>query len=124
MTKYEVKNELSKYYALCCEIECLKKRIDRLKESNHCVDTIKTRVEELTEQYNNTMLESDIALARALEIINQLSNTDCDVEVLKKYHIDGLSEREIAKQLCFSVDYIRTKRWRAYEKISKKESLK
>lgn len=124
MTKYEVKDKLCEYRFSRNKIEGLKKRIEVLKANNLDYGEINTAIKELVEQYKNELLRADITLANTLDIINQLDNRDCDVDVLKKYHIDGLSERAIARQLCFSVDYIRTKRWRAYEKLSKKESLK
>ena len=65
-------------------------------------------------------MESDNALAQALLLINLLDNKDRDADVLRKYHIEGLSEKAIARQLCLKTDYIRTKRWRAYERILKK----
>ena len=119
MTKYEVKESLSKYYKECCSVECLKKRIEILRASNMDESEINGRIEELTESLKKAVLNEDFALATALELINKLNNADFDVDVLKKYHIEGLSEKTIAKQLHLSVDYIRKKRWRAYEKISK-----
>ncbi|MBO5066895.1 MAG: hypothetical protein J6C62_00655 [Clostridia bacterium] len=119
MTKYEVKEKLSEYYKACSEAECLKKRIEVLTASKLADSEVNERLEELNDLYKKAVLNADLALARTLKIINTLNNTDCDVDVLKKYHIDGLPEKVIAKQLCLSVDYIRTKRWRAYQKISK-----
>ena len=119
MTKYEVKEKLSEYYKACSEAECLKKRIEVLTASKLADSEVNERLEELNNLYKEAVLNADLALARTLKIINTLNNTDYDVDVLKKYHIDGLSEKVIAKQLCLSVDYIRTKRWRAYQKISK-----
>ncbi len=119
MTKYEVKEMLSEYYRTCCEVDCLKKRVEKLKANNMPNSKINGRLEEVVNQYNEAVLKADLSLARTLKTISILNNTDYDVDVLKKYHIDGLSEKTIAKQLSLSVDYIRTKRWRAYHKISK-----
>ena len=120
MTKYEIKDKLSEYYRACCEVACLEKRIEVLTASKLADSEVKERLEELNDLYKKAVLNADLALARTLKIINTLNNTDCDVDVLKKYHIDGLPEKVIAKQLCLSVGYIRKKRWRAYEKIAKK----
>lgn len=120
MTKYEVKDKLSEYYNLHREAESIKKRIENLSTVSPLTNEVKARLEELNEFYNKTILSTDIALASALKLINKLDNTDYDADVLKKFHIDGLSERIIAKQLCLAVNYIKTKRWRAYNKISKR----
>jgi DNA repair exonuclease SbcCD ATPase subunit len=118
MTKYEVKDQLSEYAKLSSETESIKKRIENLTALNVDDSEVNQRVKEVSELYKKAVLKTDIALARALEIIDKLTNTDCDAIVLKKYHIDRIPEHIIAKQLHFSVDYIRTKRWRAYKKLS------
>jgi hypothetical protein len=119
MTRNEIKEKLSEYYKLSCEAESVKKRIDILKASKISNSEITNRIEELSELYSNTLLNADNRLATTLEVINKLGNADGDVDVLKKYHIDGLSEKTIANQMCLTVDYIRTKRWRAYVKLEK-----
>lgn len=120
MTKNEVKDLLNEYSRACCDAECLKKRIDVLTSKKLVDNEVSNRIEELVNEYAKAVLNVDSALASTLKIINTLNNTDFDADVLKKYHIEGLSEKTIAKQLCLSVDYIRTKRWRAYAKLSKK----
>ena len=119
MTKYEVKEMLSQYRKECSNVECLKKRLSMLKAITVVTDDVKSRIEEVNALYDKAVLKTDSALAKALEMIGLLSNNDGDADVLRKYHIEGLSERAIAKQFYLSVDYIRTKRWRAYQKISK-----
>lgn len=119
MTKYEVKDVLSQYYKDCCAVDCLRKRIEVLRANDVGESEVRRRLEELAEKHKKAVLNEDLALANALELINKLDNADGDVDVLRKYHIDGLSEKTIAKQLHLSVDYIRKKRWRAYEKISR-----
>ena len=93
MTKYEVKDKLSEYYKACSEAECIKKRIEVLTASKLADNEVNERLEELNNLYKKAVLNADLALARTLKIINTLNNTDCDVDVLKKYHIDGLSEK-------------------------------
>ena len=119
MTKYEVKDKLNEYSLANIECEILKKRIERLT-ANKVVDGLITeRLESLTEEYKQAVLKADLSLAKVLEMINKLSNLDHDADVLKKYHIDGISEKQIARQLHLSSEYIKTKRWRAYEKLAK-----
>ena len=121
MDKYEVKTKLSVYYELkkSGKVDLLKSRLDRLSTLEE-TDEVVNRIKELKQEYSKAVLEIDNALAQTLEMINLLDNTDKNIDVLKKYHIDGLSERVIARQLCLTSNYIRTKRWRAYEKIAKK----
>ncbi len=118
MTKYEVKEKLSEYYKASQEVDCLKKRLERLLSINTPDNEVKDRIEEVNNLYKNAVLKADFALATTLEMINKLNNADGDADVLRKYHIEGLSEKSIAKQMSLSVDYIRTKRWRSYQKIS------
>ena len=120
MTKYEVKDMLSEYYLKQKETESIRRRLDLLKSCVVPNAEINERIEQLNKEYANAVLKSDFALASVLEIINKLNNADCDLDLLKKYHIDGLSEKVIARQLHLSVEYIRKKRWRAYEKLAKK----
>ena len=119
MTKYEVRDKLSEYYNACREVDCLAKRLERLKAITVSNTETKQRIEEVINQYSNAVMVADSRLASTLEIINKLNNTDGDIDLLYKYHIEGLSERAISKQLHLSVDYIRTKRWRAYHKLSR-----
>lgn len=119
MTKYEVKDKLCEYYKASQEMECLKKRLDRLMSISAPDTEVKERIEEVNGLYKKAVLKADMSLATTLELINKLNNTDGDADVLRKYHIDGLSEKTIARQMSLSVDYIRTKRWRSYQKISK-----
>ncbi len=121
MTKYEVKDKLSEYYEIkkSGKVDILKSRLDRLATLDEDAE-VKVRIDELKQAYTKAVLESDNALAQALLLINLLDNKDRDADVLRKYHIEGMSEKAIARQLCLKTDYIRTKRWRAYERILKK----
>lgn len=122
MTKLEIKEELSKYYIACKKCEHLKERIERLKSNKVLESEITERIEELNNQLKNSVLEADSSLAIVLELISLLDDTDGDGELLKLYHINGYSEKKIARQLNYTTDYIRIKRWRAYEKLSKKKA--
>lgn len=119
MNKYEVKDILSSYYKACAEVSCIKIRLDKLMANRVPLTAIDNKIEEVNEMFEKAVLSADFSLAKCLDIINKLSNIDGDVTLLKKYHIDGLSEKAIAKQMHLSVEYIRKKRWRAYEKLSK-----
>ena len=120
MNKYEVKEMLSEYLPIKKETESIKRRLDLLKSCIVSNSTINERIEQLNKDYANAVLKSDTSLASLLSIINKLNNTDYDAEVLHKYHIEGYTEKDIARQLHLSVEYIRKKRWRAYEKLANK----
>lgn len=121
MTRYEVKKQLSEYHDIkkSGKVEILESRLGTLLKLDNDAE-VKVRIDELKKAYTKAVLERDNALAQVLSLINLLDNKDRDADVLRKYHIEGLSEQAIARQLCFKCDYIRTKRWRAYEKIAKK----
>jgi DNA-binding NarL/FixJ family response regulator len=118
MSREEVIEQLTEYQRACCDVESFKHRIDKLMANKTIDGEITERLNELTSDYKKAVLDADLSLARVLSLINLLSNTDRDVDVLKKYHIDGMSEKAIARQLHLSTDYVRIKRYRCYKKIS------
>lgn len=117
MTVYEVEEVLRGYRQSRAEADAVLKRLDKLHEFG--ID-IQEREKELNEKYIQALLNVDDKLGICLKLINSLDNIDSDVDILMKYHIDGLNEKVIAKQLHLNHDYIRTKRRRAYAKIGKK----
>jgi hypothetical protein len=117
MTIYEVEEALKRYKQSKSEAESVLRRIERLKEAGI---SLQEREKELNDKYRQALLKVDDELGMCLVLINSLDNIDSDVDILMKYHIDGLNEKVIAKQLHLNHDYIRTKRRRAYAKIGKK----
>lgn len=118
MTKYEVKEMLGSYYRACRDLQDIKIRIDNFKAKNSTENLANSVVEELNKKLEIALSSADKELASVQSYINLLNNNDGNATVLKLYHIEGLSEKEIAKKMSLSAEYIRTKRWRAYQKIA------
>ena len=116
MTRHEVKETLGGYYRACRDLQDIKTRIDKAK--NDTESLVNDVIEELTKELHNAVYKADKQLARVQNYINLLSDGDGNATVLKMYHIEGLSDKEIAKKMYLSAEYIRTKRWRAYQKIA------